>query len=741
MKDDVKDGKLEITVTYSDEEVLAFVNTYEAKGDVTFSGTKSINGRAMTAADVYTFEISDGTNTWTVQNDSTGKIAYPKIEYVLNNSKNDVGTHTYTVKETSTDGNGIKVATNTYEVTVTVSDNGDGTLKVETSSNATALNFVNTYEASGTFTPEVTKVLTGRTLEAGQFTFELTGTGITGSKTATNDANGKVTFETITYTQADVGKTFEYVINEVDAGAKGYTYDTTPVTVSVVVTDNGNGTLTATPTYSADKTFNNTYTASGEFIPEVTKVLTGRTLEADQFEFQLTGTDITETMTAKNTADGKVTFGKITYDQDDAGKTFTYQIKEVNKGADGYTYDGMTVTVTVEVKDNGDGTLTATAKYPEDTEFNNTYVAEGSFVPSVTKALTGRTLEAGQFEFQLTGDGISTAMTAKNAADGTVTFGAISYDQDEVGKTFTYEISEVKGEEGKGYTYDEMKVTVTVTVADQGNGKLTATAAYSSDTEFNNTYEATGNITFEGTKSIDSRELTADDVFTFTVTEGTTVIAEVTNDSTGKIAYPTINYVLNATKSDLGEHTYTVKETSTDGNGITVATNTYTVNVNVTDNGDGTLNVEASDNAKTLDFVNTYVAEGSITFEGTKSIDSRDLTEDDVFKFTVKEGDKVIAEVTNDTNGKIAYPEIKYVLNDEKSDLGEHTYTITETSTNGNGITVSTKEYTVTVEVTDNKDGTLTAEITSTDKKFDFINTYEAKGDITFTGKIGRAHV
>ncbi|MBR3334900.1 MAG: Cna B-type domain-containing protein, partial [Clostridia bacterium] len=136
---DNKDGTL--TVTKSDNaEALDFVNKYAAEGSVTFAGTKSIDTRDLTDKDVFTFSIegSDG-YTKTVKNDETGKIAYPVITYTLD----DAGTITYTVKETSKDGNGITVATNTYEVTVYVKDNKDGTLKITKSDNADKLDFVN----------------------------------------------------------------------------------------------------------------------------------------------------------------------------------------------------------------------------------------------------------------------------------------------------------------------------------------------------------------------------------------------------------------------------------------------------------------------------------------------------------------------------------------------------------------------------------------------------------------------
>lgn len=291
---------------------------------------------------------------------------------------------------------------------------------------------------------------------------------------------------------------------------------------------------------------------------------------------------------------------------------------------------------------------------------------------------------------------------------------------------------------------------------------------------FMNIYSANGSDTFTGTKTLTGRKMTADDVFEFTLKAGDTDLGKVKVNvtegaSSVEIAYPDVYFVVDTettatgwskvaddagyttqiiyTVKDAAEleasYSFTIAEENKEAAGITYAATAVTadVPVTVTDNGDGTITVEI-DESKIVykdstgatisggNFTNTYEATGNITFKGTKSIDMRDLTENDVFTFTVMEGNKLVAEVENDKDGKISYPTIEYVLNDETDDTGIHTYTIKETSEDGNGITVSTKEYTVTVNVTDDKKGNLTAEITSSDKSFDFINTYEAKGSI-----------
>ncbi|MBR6667990.1 MAG: Cna B-type domain-containing protein, partial [Clostridia bacterium] len=146
----------------------------------------------------------------------------------------------------------------------------------------------------------------------------------------------------------------------------------------------------------------------------------------------------------------------------------------------------------------------------------------------------------------------------------------------------------------------------------------------------NELYTAKGEITFAGVKNIDGRKMTEKDIYTFEIKEGEKVIATVSNDATGVIAYPTIKYTL----ADIGTHTYTVKETSENGKGITVDTKSYTVTVKVEDNGDGTLKVTASDNAKALNFTNTYAADGSVQFAGTKTLTGKTLAENE-FSFVL----------------------------------------------------------------------------------------------------------
>ncbi|MBR5014749.1 MAG: hypothetical protein IKY16_09150, partial [Bacteroidales bacterium] len=587
-----------------------------------------------------------------------------------------------------------------YEVTVTVSDNGDGTLDVVASDNAKTLNFVNKYEAEGEIVLEGTKTLVGRTLAAGEFSFELKDEAGNVVATATNDASGKIAFTKIAYTTKDIGKTYTYTATEVAGSLAGVTYDGAPVTVEVTITDNGDGTLTAGKKAGTPEiAFTNTYAAEGAIILAGTKSLSGRELAAGEFSFELYDEAGTLLQTATNDVNGAFAFEEIKYELADAGKTFTYKVKEAKGELGGVTYDEAVITVKVEVTDIGGKLSAVLTQDSQAIAFVNKYEAAGEITFEGTKSIDGRDMtEDDVFTFEIT-DGKNT-WTAENDSTGKIAYPTLTYTLADVG-THTYTVKETSTG-GNGITVATNSYTVTVKVSDNGDGKLNVESEddYTA-LDFVNEYAATGEITFEGTKSIDGREMTEDDVFSFEITEGDTVIATVNNDAEGKIAYPTIEYTLD----DVGTHTYVVKETSENGNGITVATNSYEVTVTVSDNGDGKLDVVASDNATALNFVNKYEAEGEITFEGTKSIDGREMTEDDVFTFEITDG-KNTWTAKNDKTGKIAYPTIEYTL----ADVGTHTYVVKETSTDGNGITVDTNTYEVTVTVSDNGDSTLTVE-------------------------------
>jgi pilin isopeptide linkage protein len=576
-----------------------------------------------------------------------------------------------------------------------------------------------------------TKSLTGKLpTSSDRFTFEVK-EGTTVVSTGTSSV-GAITFTPISY-QYDQTGTHIYTITEKNTGAAGITYDTTVYTAVVTVEANADGTLkTPTVVYYkggdiiasakvASPSFANTYAATGDLTLEGTKTMTGRDItDDDTFGFTVKEGD--KTVTTGTSTGGTITFDPIEYTQDDIG-THTYTISEDAYDADGVTSTTDTITYTVTVSDNGDGTLEVTAADDNPAiTFDNTYEATGSLTLEGTKTMTGRDItDDDTFGFTVK-EGDETVTTGSSTG-GTITFDPIEYTQDDIG-THTYTISE-DDYDADGVTSTSDTITYTVTVSDNGDGTLDVAAADDNPAiTFDNTYEATGSLTLEGTKTMTGRDITDDDTFGFTVKEGDETVT--TGSSTGgAITFDPIDYTL----EDVGEHTYTISEDAYDANGVTSAEGTITYKVTVSDNGDGTLDVAAADDNPAITFDNTYTAEGHLDLTGTKTMTGRDITDDDTFGFTVKEGNETVTTGTS-TGGTITFDQIDYTL----EDVGDHTYTISEDAYDANGVTSTSATITCLVNVSDNGNGTLAVTVLSDSQEITFENTYTAEGHLDLTG-------
>ena len=262
-------------------------------------------------------------------------------------------------------------------------------------------------------------------------------------------------------------------------------------TYSVKEVDKDGNLVTTVDGYTSEQTAELTVTNKYAVKPtsaslEVTKKLTGRELKTDEFEFTLTDQDGNLKETVKNDKDGNVKFSELEFDK--AG-TYTYKIAEKEGTATGIKYDTKTITATVTVADNGKGVLEATVAYDDEKAFENTYTPAGATTVTLgaKKVLEGKALEAGKYSFVLKKEDGSVVETVKNAADGTVTFSPISYDESQVG-THKYTISEVAGSEA-GITYDKTVQEVEVTVEKVSATELKATASKEAkDLVFTNKY-------------------------------------------------------------------------------------------------------------------------------------------------------------------------------------------------------------------------------------------------------------
>ena len=418
----------------------------------------------------------------TVTNKADGKITFSDLSF------DHVGVFNYTVKEVKGDKPDVYYDDMTFAVKVTVSkDEETGLLTAKTEMTSTGgeatgtddKTFNNYAVAPVTAQFDFSKVLAGRTLKDGEFSFVLKDATGKVLQTKTNDASGKVVFDALTYKNNEVG-IHKYTVEEVAGSESGMSYDPMKAEVTVTVTKDGH-TLTATKALPTDTEFNNTFTpaaTSAQF--KFTKKLEGKALEADAFSFELLENGQV-LQTKKNAADGTIQFDAISYDKEG---THTYTVREVAGTDTDIDYDTMNAEVTVKVtKDATTGILTANVVMPADSEFNNYAVAPVTVQFNFTKKLEGRELKAGEFSFVLKDEKGNIIETVANDASGKIKFSALTFKHGEEG-TYIYHVEEVKGTEA-GIEYDHMIATVGIEVKKDGR-VLIATTELPADTEFNN---------------------------------------------------------------------------------------------------------------------------------------------------------------------------------------------------------------------------------------------------------------
>ena len=731
-----------------------------------FGLTKVLEGRDWTDADEFKFELSATSENDAPMPASTTAIvrkAAPddKGKAVIDFGEitcNKPGEYTYEVREVKGGAGGITYSKNvaTFKVAVTV--NAKGELKADVEKISGETEFKNTYSVKPVEDQiTATKVLTGRDLKEGEFSFEL----IEGNKVVakgTNAADGTIAMDKITY---DKPGTHTYMLREKlpnEAGlSNGITYDKTNYAIKTSVIDNGDGTLKVTHALEGTKPahFENKYNTApndSSVTDQIiaTKSLTGRKLAAGEFSFELVeGNDVVARGT--NAADGTITMNKITYTE--AG-THTYTLREVKGDADnGITYSAAEYTIVTTVKDNGDGTLGVEHKLqgPEKATFENAYnvtPVSSSVTDEITatKFLTGRDMAEGEFKFELVENGKVVA-SGTNAADGKVTMGAIEYT--EVGE-HAYILREVKGAEGNGITYDDKTYTVVTTITDNGKGKLVAKHELkdAKTAEFKNSYKpnpdefsVTDEIT--ATKVLTGRDLKEGE-FSFELVEGegkdAKVVATGTNNAEGKITMSAVKY------DKAGVHTYTLREVNggTTSKGITFSDAKFTIETTITDNGDGTLKakheLKGAEDVKTATFNNTYSVtplDAELDFGLSKAIDGREWTEGDEFSFTITapEGAPLPDPATVTVNKKdakdgiaaIKFGKIHYAA------AGTYKYEIRENAGSTVGMTYDAHVATAEVTVTEDGEGNLTANVTKKENGR-FTNTYRTELDYAAAG-------
>lgn len=782
------------SVKDSTSKAITFSNTYAATGTATISATKTLSGRDMNANE-FAFNITNakGNVVATAQNPAAGDgqaatLDFGTLNYSIDQVKQDVesgvaqigsAANTYVYRYTVSEDTAhlptkVTPVQNTFEVTVVVTDSGDGTLRTQVKypGDATSLAFQNVYDAD-----DARLVISGsKMLETNgfsgpgdikdKFTFELKDASGKVIDTATNDASGSVTFDEITYTAPG-----EYTYTITESGTvDGVTNDTATKTVKVKVTDEG-GYLVAQKVDSdgvavqgPDFIFTNTYgvedkTLSGDDALRATKVLEGRDLKADEFTFSLKSGEADAPMpasaTTTNDADGNVVFGDINFKQANVGKTYHYYISEVAGDEAGVTYDTAVHEVTVEVVDNGNGTMSFNVTGNNPT-FTNTYTTNEVTVDlTASKVLSGATLQDGQFEFEANVDGIS--VDKHNDANGNVSFGSVTYTVDVLAgqpvqsdgsraKPFSYTVKELVPSDAvngvkDGVTYDQSEWTITVTVKDDGQGNLTATKSAtktnSDDTTvtkdepvFNNTYTAkpvtlTGDTALTVTKRVTGFNSSEAYSFNLALASGDSAgvsyaDSAMTSASIADGATETVSFG-DVTFSKAGTYTFNVTEVQGSKDGWTYDKSTHTIAVNVVDNGKGQLVATVTGNNPT--FENSYEAAESdgVTITATKVLTGSPLMAGE-FSFQLIDADgKVVRETTNAADGSITFDPITYTK------PGTYTYNLKEVAGTNAGMAYDSTVHTVTVVATDDGTGQIHASVTSLAPTFN--NSYKSGVD------------
>ena len=745
-----KAGKLDAAVAYDGDKADAptFTNTYTAKGSVELTATKVVAVAPGFTHDTklkggeYTFELkdADGKVLDTAKNEADGTVKFTRDFELADLGGAASKDFAYTIAEKTGAEAGMVYDNHTLTYTVTVTDDGAGTLTATPQVTSGDKTFTNTYHPKETsVTLKATKRFTGGELAGSDFTFQLLDKDGSVVQTVQNEKDGKVAFAAIDYaTPGD----HDYTIKEVKGADSTVVYDAKGVKVHVKVTDE-KGELKATVTYDGEKavpTFTNTK-PTADVTVEATKVLAGKDLTADAFTFGLYDQAGNEVAKGANDRDGKV---KLTVKGLNLGE-YDYTLKEEKAGqsVDGVAYDAKKVKVYVKVEQNQDDnnktkvtvTYDGTATAPT---FNNTYTAKGSVALTATKTIkvadgfdhTTKPAD-GEFTFDLKDAAGNVIATAKNDANGKVCFTRefqLSDLDGAASKDFTYTIVEQPGAE-PGMVYDNHALTYTVTVTDGGNGALNAkaivTSASGSDT-FTNTYQpaATG-LALGAQKSYVKKDdntpiVPKDGEFTFDVYEGKMTAEQLagakpvrtaTNGADGSVNFDAFSY------AKPGTYEYTIVERKGDLAYVTYDDAVHHAVVTVVDNA-GTLQAsvayDGADATKPT-FTNTYKAKatnsGAIAL--TKSVDVHDgsyqlKAGDFAFELVGSDG-TVLQTQKNDAKGKVYFNELTF------DHAGTFPFTVREVQpTDGApgvpGVTYTGKTYTLTYVVKDNNDGKLVVE-------------------------------
>ena len=780
-------GQLKATVTYDGgKDTPVFTNTYNPKdATVTLTAHKTFGNANNSHAKLtdFQFQLFDneravGVPVQTVNAAEDGTIRFQPLTFTASQLKgNKSKTFTYTVREIRQSAGGVNYDSHMGMWQITVTDDLTGQLKAQTRTNAAyPTTFTNAYQAKPVSVQfRAHKTLndpdhTGIQLQAGQYEFKCVEdkTGGQAGTVKTNDQQGNILFDTISYKKTGV---YDYTLSEVQGDRGGITYDATKHHVKVTVTDNGEGQLLADVKYDNGTNipeFTNTYHAQpATDNPTAVKKMTSSkgnkyTLKGEDFAFTLQQQSAPANVanadqTKRNDQQGNIRFDQLSFP---LVGTYVFTMSEQDTTVPGVTKDGTVATITYVVKDvDHTGKLTVVSKTVTPTTgangknitFTNHYSPKNvgysiSGVKNIvnTDTATSRVPQDGEFKFQLNaasahdanGNAISMndmpmpagsqngTQTVSNKGSG-FTFGQMVYTMPGV---YTYHVKELAGTDKTiGYSTQEYDVTVTVTDQD---GMLAATAdRQTNDIRFDNTYTPTPvSVRLEAAKHLTGRGLN-DNEFSaelkdsngnllqtkqFTHSPRNTQSDKVTaRESDGTLDFDKLTF------DKTGVYTYTVDEQDGTLGGVTYDTTSHTVTVTVTEDTKShklAASVAYSNgkaNEKSILFQNTYQPEDVLVeLSAKKNLTGRELRAAEFEFELVDDKGNVIDSEKNDKQGNIQFKPLTYGRdNDGVDDCGEYRYVIREKNTGEKNVTYDKTEHHVTVTVSDNLQGNLTARV------------------------------
>lgn len=791
VQDDLTTFKRRVTVNAAcdgvQSDTIQFTNTYAPKdATVTLTAHKTFGNADNSHAKLtdFQFQLFDneravGVPVQTVNAAEDGTIRFQPLTFTASQLKgNKSKTFTYTVREIRRSAGGVNYDSHMGMWQITVTDDLTGQLKAQTRTNAAhPTTFTNTYQAK----PVSVRFRAHKTLndpdhtgiqpQAGQYEFKCVEdkTGGQVGTVKTNDQQGNILFDTISYTKTGV---YDYTLSEVHGDKGGITYDATKHHVKVTVTDNGEGQLLADVKYDNGTNipeFTNTYHAQpATDNPTAVKKMTSSkgnkyTLKGEDFAFTLQQQSAPANVsnadqTKRNDQQGNIRFDQLSFP---LVGTYVFTMSEQDTTVPGVTKDGTVATITYVVKDvDHTGKLTVVSKTVtpitgangKNITFTNHYSPKNvgysiSGVKNIvnTDTATSRVPQDGEFKFQLNAvsahdaDGNAISMNdmpmPAGSQNGTVTvtnkgsgftFGQMVYTMPGV---YTYHVKELAGTD-KTIGYSTQEYDVTVTVTDNG-GMLSATAdRQATDVRFDNTYTPTPvGVTVKADKHLAGRDLN-DGEFAAELKDSdgnllqTKRFARVPRDAQsdkatnvregeGTLEFDKLTF------DRAGVYTYTVTEQDGNLGGVTYDRTVHTVTVTVTEDAKTHRLVAAvsysngEGGEEGILFRNTY-RPGNVVVElaARKNLTGRGLKADEFeFELVDKDG-KVIDTERNDKDGDIRFKPLTYSRdNNGIDDCGEHRYVIRERNTGEKNVAYDRTEHHVTVTVGDDLQGNLTAKV------------------------------